>query len=114
MSNEYPHTVVIQFKLSDSTFGSSDELEWRHQLERNFGGILELFKFGNCDGGQSGAGSMELFFNVNDIERSTGLLIDILTDLEWIRFCKVASLKDEATDWLVHYPEGAKFSMWEF
>jgi hypothetical protein len=111
MIEEYPFSVVVQFRLNTKDdLGSTDELTFRHTQEEILGELLESLDVGICDGGQIGAGTMETFFYVSDVERAITAIIDNLTDRELIQWAKVASEKDNA--WIVHYPKGAFFSLW--
>lgn len=110
------HTIVVQFKTSDAEyFGTADELDWRHAREADLGDLLITQGLGMCDGGQAGAGSMEIFlFPVTDIPRAIEAIQEYLTDHEWIQFCKIVSLPEGADVWTVHYPQGAKFDVWQW
>src|SRR5258706_3551690 len=103
-ANKYPHSVMVQFKNSGD-LGTSDELGWRHMQEDLLGHVLETQGLGTCDGGQSGAGSMELFFNVANVDQAVKVLISVLTDREYIGFCKIASLKENDKAFSIHWPK---------
>lgn len=111
------HSVIIQFRNSGGAFGlgTLDELDWRHKQELELDNILVTENLGYCDGGQGGAGTMEIFLSVSDISRTVELVRDYLTNQEFIGFCKIVSHEaDNYEDWTVHYPPDAQFSMWEF
>ena len=115
---DYPFTVIVQFRNSaaNSGLGTLDELDWRHTVEDQLGGLLEEAGIGECDGGQSGAGTMEVFLYTSDRDRTVRLVQDDLTDRELIGFTKIvsASNDDSETDFAVHYPQGGTFSLWRF
>lgn len=68
----YPHTVVVQFRTSGGILGLGriDELAFRHKYEIKLGNLLMKYEIGACDGGQSGAGTSEIFLYTNDVELS--------------------------------------------
>lgn len=106
-------TVVVQFRVTGLGIGTGEELDWRHELETELDDLLSEANLGMGDGGQGGAGTMEVFLYVDDIAATVELVKQYLTDQEWIGFCKIVSSEGDA-DWVVHYPPGATFSMWEF
>lgn len=108
-------TMVIQFRTSEKQyFGTLDELHWRHEREDELDKLLRDEGLGDCDGGQAGGGSMEIFCYVTDIQRAVELVRQYLTNHEWIQFCKIASWAEDADGWVVQYPEGASFSAMEW
>jgi len=102
--------------LSDSGalgLGTLRELDWRHTQELALDKLLKEHGLGECDGGQGGAGTMEIFLYVSDVEQAVKLVRQYLTDQELIGFCKIAS-QEAGQQWTVHYPAGTEFSFWEF
>lgn len=111
-------SICVQFKTSDKQyFGTSDELDWRHQRQDELDKLLADNNLGDCDGGQSGGGSMEIFLDVIDISKAVAVIEKYLTDNEWIQFSKIASLTDPIivnSQWELHHPKGADFSPMEW
>ena len=111
----YDKDIIIQFKITGEhalRLGSADELDFRHKLETALDELLKWHQLGECDGGQIGSGSAEIFLYVDDVPAALKYIINYLTDCELIGFCKIASLKPEGKGYEVHYPKGATFSMW--
>lgn len=103
---EHKHTIVVQFRNSGGAFGlgSLDELDWRHEQEKVFDWLLTTANLGYCDGGQAGAGTMEIFMFVSDIPNAVALIQNYLVDQEYIGFSKIAShLEDQYENWTVHH-----------
>jgi len=89
------HTVVIQIKLSNDWLGTMSELEYRHKIEEDFSKILEPLNIGYCDGGQIGAGTMEIFIeDVSDIDFALDVILQHLMSLEIKPEYKVAWRKN--------------------
>lgn len=109
----FDKTLIVQFKVTGN-LGTVDEFMFRMSVESGLDVLLATRDLGECDGGQQGAGTMELFLYVDDIQAALPLVIDYLTQREYIGFCKIASLAPEGKGYEVHYPAGATFSMWEF
>lgn len=109
--NQQSFTIVVQFK-STGVLGSSDELAFRHEMEDKFKALLDEHDAGIVDGGQIGAGTMEIFLYVDDIPKVVALVKDFLTDIELIGWAKIVSHQSIDAPWTVEYPEGAEFSFW--
>lgn len=108
-------TIIVQFRITGEHalgLGSTDELDFRHKLETALDELLKWHRLGECDGGSSGGGTMEIFLYVDDIPAALKYIVNHLTDIELIQYCKIASLKPEGKGYEVHYPTGATFSMW--
>lgn len=110
----YPYQVVIQFRNSGE-LGTANELDWRHKQEDHMDRVLKNHRIGMCDGGQSGAGSMEIFMFTNNVAKAVEVIKRDLTTRELIGFCKVASLDTLSGNWDIYYPpDETFFSLWEF
>jgi hypothetical protein len=112
---EQGKTVVVQFKNSGG-LGSLNELDWRHQMEDRLDGLLSDADLGYCDGGQSGAGSMEVFLYVSDVMGSVELVKQYLTDEELIGWAKIAHFVEggDGGKWVIDYPKSGQFDIWQW
>jgi hypothetical protein len=124
--------IVVQWKLSNGSFGSFDELDFRHEMQGQINDLFYPLGLGEVDGGQGGAGTMEVFIeDVPDLETALSALMKFLTDGEYLHMCKVVSHEyaegsffdgtrelvyneDGEVIWTVHHPEGANFSFWSW
>ncbi len=108
-------TIVIQFRASDmQDVVTLKEWDWLHERTDELDKLLMEYDLGDCDGGQIGGGSMEIFCYVADTPRGVEVIKQYLTDHEWIGFCKIVSRAENAEKWEVHCPEGASFSIWKW
>lgn len=107
------YTIIIQFRTSDqSYFGTLDELDFRNQVETDLGAILKRANLGYCDGGQAGAGSMEIFLeDIPNLQPALRLVRKYLTDQEYIGFCKIVHREWRENFWTVNHPQGAQFDI---
>lgn len=108
---ECEHTIIVQFKNSGD-IGTGDELAWRREQEESLGALLHQNDVGYCEGGQAGAGTMEIYLHVSDPIVAADLIIDYLTDVELIAWAKVVQLKPDVNNVKVLYPPNARFSIW--
>lgn len=103
-------TLVVQFVIGEG-FGTAAELEKRHEIEGLLHAALKEKGLGECDGGQQGAGSAEVFLFVSEIGRAAEVIEEVCKGLlpSWI----VAWL-DEANEKLeVIVPSnGGPFTFW--
>lgn len=106
------HAVIIQFKNSGGT-GTCEEQWFRHRHEIIFDNILKFHDLGYCEGGATGAGTMEIFFFVSDIERTVKILKQALTKLDLLGEAKIAGCFNGSDEITVYYPKGATFSLWD-
>ena len=65
-------TVIAQFRMTEY-FGTEEELNLRHKVQRAVGDELEKLGIGHCDGGQGGGGLAEVFFYVHTSKLKLGL-----------------------------------------
>lgn len=112
---------IVNTLPPDVDVGTFGDLKWRQQVEEELGELLKTTGIGDCDGGQAGNGSMEIFFNVTDEAKGVEALKAILTDMEYIGFCKIVSPvyelidgEERCVDYTVHYPENALFNIWRW
>ena len=58
--------LVVEYQIDG--FGHEIHLERRHQIEDKLGALAMLLGLGQCDGGSTGAGTMEVALNVVDFD----------------------------------------------
>jgi hypothetical protein len=119
MSEQYPHIVIVQFRTmnTEQPFSISDEeLKWRTDTQATISKLLDAAGIGIEDEAQIGGGAMEMFFEVADPAKGVQAIKQILTDMEYIGFCKIVTPildknGEQGLGYFVHYPEGALFNM---
>lgn len=103
------YCLSAQFTVTDE-LGTSDELDIRHELEKNvakrfsYENTICGHKVGVVDGGQSGAGTMEIFCYVTDLKRAVHIVREELDKLGLIT-STIAYHKD-ANFWVRFSQEG--------
>lgn len=84
--------LIIEYKLG-SEWGERDDLDQRHRLEDRLNESLGWTGVGHCDGGSTGAGTMEVCCVVADFEIARKV---IESDLNNTEFSNHSRIYDEA------------------
>jgi hypothetical protein len=74
-------TLVVEYKLDG--WGSKSDLAKRHALEDALDRTLKKARLGLCDGGEIGAGSMEVFCPVFDYAKAKAAIVAVLARPEF-------------------------------
>lgn len=76
--------VIVQYKISEDGFGTESDLNKRHEIEDELDELLMKTGNGECDGGESGSGIMNIFCYVVDSDIASRVIINALTEKGWI------------------------------
>lgn len=80
--NELKPTCCIRIKFAvTGSWGTSDELQFRHLCEERIDHALKQADAGFCDGGGFGAGEMEIFNYVHDESIGSRIIKSVLIDM---------------------------------
>jgi hypothetical protein len=71
--------LIIQFQQSDS-FDADDDLEFRQELEELATRCLRAGGTGECDGGDIGSGTINVFCTVTDASVATRAIVEGLAE----------------------------------
>lgn len=100
-------TIVVQFPVAG--WGSEADLDARIKLEDSLGAELRRTGNGDCDGGDIGSGSINIFLTAVNKDLAISTLLRSLEEL---------GKRDEAIiahqtldDYIVEYPVGGKFRL---
>src|SRR4051794_659330 len=97
--------IIVQYRING--FGSDDDLARRHRVEELVDDALQASKLGECDGGEIGSGTMNIFLVVSDVGRAQVLLIRMLGDHGELHDAVIAvSAGDDEGEAKVIWPEG--------
>ena len=87
LDEEALSTLIIEFSIDG--FGTEDQLEKRQALEEFMNELLGWTGLGYCDGGSSGAGTMEVCCFVVDYELAAGVVEEALDETQFSDFSKI-------------------------
>lgn len=76
MSERQKHDLSIHMPIDG--FGDMDDLDWRHNLENAIDELLARTNNGECDGGETGSGSMNIGVFVYDFDTALEQIIPLL------------------------------------
>ena len=94
-------SLIIQYKLEG--WGAADDLDRRHDQEELMNECLGRTGLGNCDGGDIGSGTFNIFCFVIDPRVAVQVIVDCLRDNEALAGATIAVERDD--DCEVLYPE---------
>jgi hypothetical protein len=69
-------TFIIQYKVDEN--GTTDDFDKRVEVEDLMEGCLDRTNLGNCDGGDLGSGTMNVFCFVVDPDKAQKVIVDNL------------------------------------
>ncbi|HJZ55951.1 MAG TPA: hypothetical protein VKE74_13360, partial [Gemmataceae bacterium] len=78
MSDERTHSVTVQFLVQG--WGTDEDFARRLRLEQLLGDALEAAGIGECDGGDSGSGTMNANMFVTDPEAARAVILRTLAE----------------------------------
>lgn len=80
-------SLIIEYTIEGA--GDAEDLDKRHNLEEAINQKLGWTGLGHCDGGSTGAGTMEVACFVVDFELAKQIISDTLKDTEFGDFSRI-------------------------
>lgn len=102
------YSLVVQYRMEG--WGSAAELDRRNRLEEILDEALQASGNGECDGGDIGSGSMDLFLEeIVDPDRATATVINTLKNAQEldgavIALCPYPKDEEDAPEYKVVWP----------
>jgi hypothetical protein len=84
----YFHTLMIEYPITDE-WGIKDELMKRFELQDFMSEFLSEVGLGMCDGGSTGAGTMEICCLVVDCDLAKQLISEKLRSTKFADYCRI-------------------------
>jgi uncharacterized membrane protein YhaH (DUF805 family) len=84
----YFHTLMIEYRITDEC-GTKEEIIKRFELQDFMNEFLFESGLGMCDGGSTGAGTMEICCLVVDYDLAKQLISDKLKSTKFADYCKI-------------------------
>lgn len=84
---------VAMIEYAVEGFGTTDDLDKRHELENRMNETLGWTGLGHCDGGSIGSGTMEIFCPVVDFNIAQKVIEEDLADTGFADYTRIGNMR---------------------
>lgn len=106
MTSEMQSELALQYRIDG--FGSPQDLDKRNEIIELLDEILVWTGNGNCDGGDIGSGTMNVFCFVSDVPSATQTILGKLEEYGYQAGVTIA-VRNADDEYVVVYPEDGEY-----